>query len=126
MSTIAATVVSARKPLYQSLFVQVVIALLLEIMLGMSTPDFAIDLKIFSHASLKLILMIVAPIVFCVVVRNDVLKVPFFAILFGAAGRLHDFAATALESKAGSGISRPRSKYNGPWGRVFLPGKDRP
>jgi len=70
MSTIAATVVSARKPLYQSLFVQVVIALLLGIVLGMATPDFAISLKIFSDAFLKLISMIVAPIVFCVVVHG--------------------------------------------------------
>src|SRR5271156_5040534 len=70
MSTISATVVSARKPLYQSLFVQVVVALLLGIVLGMATPDFAISLKIFSDAFLKLISMIVAPIVFCVVVHG--------------------------------------------------------
>ncbi len=48
MSTITATVVSTRKPLYQSLFVQVVIALLLGIVLGMATPAFAISLKIFT------------------------------------------------------------------------------
>src|SRR3984957_9968657 len=70
MSTIAATVVATRKPLYQSLFVQVVVALLLGIVLGMATPDFAISLKIFSDAFLKLISMIVAPIVFCVVVHG--------------------------------------------------------
>ncbi len=70
MSTIAATVVATRKPLYQSLFVQVVVALLLGIVLGMAVPDFAISLKIFSDAFLKLISMIVAPIVFCVVVHG--------------------------------------------------------
>jgi aerobic C4-dicarboxylate transport protein len=70
MSTISATVVATRKPLYQSLFVQVVVALLLGIVLGMATPDFAISLKIFSDAFLKLISMIVAPIVFCVVVHG--------------------------------------------------------
>jgi aerobic C4-dicarboxylate transport protein len=70
MSTVAATVVATRKPLYQSLFVQVVIALLLGIVLGMAVPDFAISLKIFSDAFLKLISMIVAPIVFCVVVHG--------------------------------------------------------
>ena len=42
MSTITATVVSTRKPLYQSLFVQVVIARVLGIVLGMAPPDFAI------------------------------------------------------------------------------------
>ena len=52
MSTIAATVVATRKPLYQSLFVQVVVALLLGIVLGMAVPDFAVSLKIFSDAFL--------------------------------------------------------------------------
>jgi aerobic C4-dicarboxylate transport protein len=70
MSTVAATVVATRKPLYQSLFVQVVVALLLGIVLGMAVPDFAVSLKIFSDAFLKLISMIVAPIVFCVVVHG--------------------------------------------------------
>jgi aerobic C4-dicarboxylate transport protein len=57
-------------PLYKSLFVQVVVALLLGIVLGMATPGFAIGLKFFSDAFLKLISMIVAPIVFCVVVHG--------------------------------------------------------
>src|SRR5467141_4909182 len=70
MSTISATAVSVRKPLYQSLFVQVLVALLLGIVLGMAVPDFAVGLKIFSDAFLKLISMIVAPIVFCVVVHG--------------------------------------------------------
>src|SRR5216683_5797847 len=70
MSTISATAVSARKPLYQSLFVQVLVALLLGIVLGMAVPDFAVGLKILSDAFLKLISMIVAPIVFCVVVHG--------------------------------------------------------
>src|SRR6201996_3558869 len=70
MTTISAPVVATRKPVYQSLFVQVVVALLLGIVLGMATPDFAISLKIFSDAFLKLISMIVAPIVFCVVVHG--------------------------------------------------------
>ncbi len=39
-------------------------------MLGMAVPDFAVELKILSDAFLKLISMIVAPIVFCVVVHG--------------------------------------------------------
>src|ERR1700719_2286401 len=70
MTTIATTAAPARKPLYTSLFVQVLAALLLGIVLGMAVPDFAISLKIFSDAFLKLISMIVAPIVFCVVVHG--------------------------------------------------------
>ena len=61
---------AAKKPLYKSLFVQVVVALLLGIVLGMATPGFAVGLKVFSDAFLKLISMIVAPIVFCVVVHG--------------------------------------------------------
>ena len=70
MTTLAATATAARKPLYSSLFVQVLAALMLGIVLGMAVPDFAIGLKIFSDAFLKLISMIVAPIVFCVVVHG--------------------------------------------------------
>ncbi|HTC06661.1 MAG TPA: C4-dicarboxylate transporter DctA [Xanthobacteraceae bacterium] len=72
MSTTAVAMppVSSRVPLYNSLFVQVVAGLVLGIILGMAAPDFAISLKILSDAFLKLIQMIVAPIVFCVVVHG--------------------------------------------------------
>ena len=70
MATITTAETTARKPLYSSLFLQVVAALLLGIVLGMAVPDFAVSLKIFSDAFLKLISMIVAPIVFCVVVHG--------------------------------------------------------
>jgi aerobic C4-dicarboxylate transport protein len=59
-----------RAPLYNSLFVQVLAALVLGIVLGMATPEFATSLKILSDGFLKLITMIVAPIVFCVVVHG--------------------------------------------------------
>jgi aerobic C4-dicarboxylate transport protein len=59
-----------RAPIYKSLFAQVVVGLLLGIVLGMATPTFAVGLKFFSDAFLKLISMIVAPIVFCVVVHG--------------------------------------------------------
>jgi aerobic C4-dicarboxylate transport protein len=61
---------AASSPLYKSLFVQVLAALVLGAVLGVVTPDFAISLKILSDAFLKLITMIVAPIVFCVVVHG--------------------------------------------------------
>jgi aerobic C4-dicarboxylate transport protein len=71
MSTITATAApAAPKPLYTSLFIQVLAALLLGVVLGMATPGFAVSLKILSDAFLKLISMIVAPIVFCVVVHG--------------------------------------------------------
>ena len=72
MSTaaVAAPPLSGRAPLYSSLFVQVLVALVLGIVLGVAAPDFAVSLKILSDAFLKLIQMIVAPIVFCVVVHG--------------------------------------------------------
>jgi aerobic C4-dicarboxylate transport protein len=70
MSTITAAPTAESKPLYTSLFVQVLAALVLGIILGVVAPDFAISLKILSDAFLKLISMIVAPIVFCVVVHG--------------------------------------------------------
>jgi aerobic C4-dicarboxylate transport protein len=53
-----------------SLFTQVLIALLLGIAIGFFAPDTAQGLKFFSDAFLKLISMVVAPIVFCVVVHG--------------------------------------------------------
>ena len=66
----AETAPTARTPIYKSLFAQVVFALILGIVLGIAAPDFAQSLKILSDAFLKLISMIVAPIVFCVVVHG--------------------------------------------------------
>jgi aerobic C4-dicarboxylate transport protein len=51
--------------------VQVLAALLLGIVLGIATPGFAIELKILSDAFLKLIGILAAPIVFCVVVHGS-------------------------------------------------------
>ncbi|WP_237478570.1 dicarboxylate/amino acid:cation symporter [Lichenibacterium dinghuense] len=62
--------VKATRPFYTSLFFQVVVGLILGIILGMAAPDFAQGLKVLSDAFLKLISMIVAPIVFCVVVHG--------------------------------------------------------
>jgi aerobic C4-dicarboxylate transport protein len=61
---------AARSALWKSLFVQVLAALVLGIALGVAVPGFAVELKILSDAFLKLIGMIVAPIVFCVVVHG--------------------------------------------------------
>jgi aerobic C4-dicarboxylate transport protein len=59
-----------RSALWKSLFVQVLAALVLGILLGIAAPDSATGLKILSDAFLKLIGMVVAPIVFCVVVHG--------------------------------------------------------
>lgn len=64
------TVGKKSSPLYKSLFVQVLVALLVGIVLGMYAPAFSVQLKVLSDGFLKLISMIVAPIVFCVVVHG--------------------------------------------------------
>src|SRR5271168_4337500 len=69
-TTVTAPALTARSPIYGSLFFQVLVALVLGVVLGMAVPDFAVSLKILSDAFLKLISMIVAPIVFCVVVHG--------------------------------------------------------
>src|SRR5471032_2182175 len=70
VAAIPAPTPKAASPLYKSLFVQVLVALVLGIVLGMAAPKFAIELKVLSDGFLKLISMIVAPIVFCVVVHG--------------------------------------------------------
>jgi aerobic C4-dicarboxylate transport protein len=60
----------ARGRIYHSLFLQVLAGAVLGILIGVYAPDFAKGLKIFSDGFLKLITMIVAPIVFCVVVHG--------------------------------------------------------
>ncbi|MGJ4858269.1 C4-dicarboxylate transporter DctA [Labrys sp. La1] len=66
----AITAPAGRKPLINSLFLQVLVALALGVVLGMTAPGFSVQLKVLSDGFLKLISMIVAPIVFCVVVHG--------------------------------------------------------
>src|ERR1700727_2300668 len=73
MTTVAVAPPAAsagRLSMFKSLFMQVLIGLLLGVLFGVLTPDFAVELKVLSDAFLKLISMIVAPIVFCVVVHG--------------------------------------------------------
>lgn len=60
----------ARKPLYSDLSVQVLVALLLGIGLGVWQPDIGAQLKPLGDAFIKLIQMVVGPIIFCTVVHG--------------------------------------------------------
>ncbi|HCX81201.1 MAG: C4-dicarboxylate transporter DctA [Curvibacter sp. RIFCSPHIGHO2_12_FULL_63_18] len=62
----SATVV--RKPLYQSLYVQVLFAVTVGVLLGHFYPQLGTDMKPLGDAFIKLIKMIIAPIIFCTVV----------------------------------------------------------
>lgn len=58
----------SKQPLYKSLYVQVLIAIVLGVALGHFYPSTGADMKPFGDAFIKLIKMIIAPIIFCTVV----------------------------------------------------------
>jgi aerobic C4-dicarboxylate transport protein len=64
MSTPAVT----KKPFYQSLYLQVLAAVVLGVLLGHFQPQLGADLKPLGDAFIKLIKMVIAPIIFCTVV----------------------------------------------------------
>ena len=55
---------------FRSLFGQVVLAVIIGVLLGMMAPEFAVKLKPLGDGFIKLIKMLIAPIVFCVVVHG--------------------------------------------------------
>src|SRR5262245_41747725 len=67
-TTVAGTVHG--KPLYQSLYVQVLVAIAIGIALGHFYPQLGAAMKPFGDAFIKLIKMIIAPIIFCTVVHG--------------------------------------------------------
>jgi aerobic C4-dicarboxylate transport protein len=59
-----------KKPFYRILYVQVLFAILVGILLGVSYPSLAVAMKPFGDAFIKLIKMIIAPVIFCTVVAG--------------------------------------------------------
>lgn len=59
-----------RRPIYRSLFFQLVVAIVIGVTIGALFPDFGKNLKPISDAFIKLIKMMIAPIIFCVVVTG--------------------------------------------------------
>ena len=60
----------ALRPWYRILYVQVLIAVLLGIFVGVAFPDFAKSLKPLGDGFIKLVKMMIAPIIFCTVVHG--------------------------------------------------------
>ena len=60
--------VAAQKPLYRSLYFQVIVAIVLGVLLGHFYPDTGAAMKPIGDGFIKLIKMIIAPIIFCTVV----------------------------------------------------------
>src|ERR1700754_972550 len=59
---------AAHKPLYRSLYFQVIIAIIAGVLLGFFAPHTGEAMKPLGDAFIKLIKMIIAPIIFCTVV----------------------------------------------------------
>ncbi len=57
-----------RKPLYKSLYFQVIVAIVIGVILGHFWPETGTSMKPLGDAFIKLIKMIIAPIIFCTVV----------------------------------------------------------
>ncbi len=58
----------ARKPIYQSLYAQVLVAVIIGVALGHFNPEVGASMKPLGDGFIKLIKMIIAPIIFCTVV----------------------------------------------------------
>lgn len=59
---------SAKRPIYHSLYFQVIVAIVIGVVLGHFAPDTAAKMKPLGDGFIKLIKMIIAPIIFCTVV----------------------------------------------------------
>ena len=59
---------AAKKPLYTSLYFQVIVAIVIGILLGHFFPETGAAMKPLGDGFIKLIKMIIAPIIFCTVV----------------------------------------------------------
>src|SRR5437868_10921802 len=70
VDAIATGASTARKPFYQVLYVQVLIAILIGALLGHFSPHLAIAMKPFGDGFIKLIKMVIALVIFCTVVSG--------------------------------------------------------
>ena len=59
-----------KQKFYQSLYVQVILAIIIGILLGYFFPDFGASLKPLGEAFIKLVKMIIAPVIFLTVVTG--------------------------------------------------------
>ena len=63
-----ATINAVKKPLYRSLYFQVIVAIVIGVILGNFFPSTGVAMKPLGDGFIKLIKMIIAPIIFCTVV----------------------------------------------------------
>jgi aerobic C4-dicarboxylate transport protein len=68
MAQVASAARAPKKPLYKSLYFQVIVAIIVGILLGYFFPETGAAMKPLGDGFIKLIKMIIAPIIFCTVV----------------------------------------------------------
>src|SRR4030095_1846873 len=81
---------TTKKPLYKSLYFQVIVAIVIGVLLGHFYPETGTAMKPFGDGFIKLIKMIIAPIIFCTIVigiagmedMKKVGKVGGYAVLY--------------------------------------------
>lgn len=66
----ASSVPAKRKPLYKSLFFQILIAVVAGVLIGHFWPDLGSQLRPLGDGFIKLIKMIIAPLIFLVIVTG--------------------------------------------------------
>jgi aerobic C4-dicarboxylate transport protein len=54
--------------IFKKLYVQVLLAIAIGVIVGLASPAFAVELKVFSDVFIRLIRMVLAPVIFCTVV----------------------------------------------------------
>ena len=59
-----------KTPIYKILYVQVLAAILIGLILGLMSPDYAQAMKPLGDGFVKLIKMIIPPVIFCTVVAG--------------------------------------------------------
>ena len=67
-TTLGVSSAQVRKPIYQSLYAQVITAIIIGVLLGHFAPAYGEAMKPLGDGFIKLIKMIIAPIIFCTVV----------------------------------------------------------
>jgi len=95
----AADAQPAKKKIYHSLYIQVLVGLVLGILVGYLWPEVGASLKVFGDGFIRLVKMMIAPIVFCTIVLGITSmseKVGIGKILLKAMGLFYALTIIAL------------------------------
>ena len=116
-------IAAPRKKLYQSLYLQVIVAIVIGVVLGHYHPETAVSLKPLGESFIKLVKMMIGPVIFCTIVTGmagmqDLKKVGsvgvksllYFEILSTVALAIGLVAINII--KPGAGMNKDASKID--------------